>query len=170
MSGPSRPSTASMNLGVVASLLQVPPQKGSVGTPKGSAEKFSRKASQKGGRKKKKLVSFPAACQHLPGSRRAREAVRGDGVERGGEAAAADRGVVRGARRRRQAAAPRGHGRRGVLPRLLQRLRPLRLPRHRLQVRRDGLRRQGTSNYSPSLPSRFCSSTALAAFVSESLS
>ena len=169
MPGPSRPSTASMNLGVVAGQLQAPPQKGSVGTPKGSAEKFSRKASQKGGRKKKKARLLPLSLP-APGSRRARAAGREDGVERGGQAAAADRGVVRGARRRRQAAAPRGHGRRGVLPRLLQRLRPLRLPRHRLQVRQDGLRRQGTSNYSPSLPSRFCSSTALAAFGSESLS
>ncbi|RLN42229.1 hypothetical protein C2845_PM01G21810 [Panicum miliaceum] len=128
-----------MNLGVVASL---PPQKGRVETPKGSAEKFLRKSIPKKRKGKKKARLLPRSLP-APGSRLARAAGRGDGVKRGGEAAAADRGVVRGARRRRQAAAPGGHGRRGVLPRLLQRLRPLPLPRHRLQVRRDGLRRQG---------------------------
>ena len=133
-----------MNLGVVAGQLQAPPQKGSVGNPKGSAEKFSPNSIPKKRKEKKKARLLPRSLP-APGSRRARAAGRADGVERGGQAAAADRGVVRGARRRRQAAAPGGHGRRGVLPRLLQRLRPLRLPRHRLQVRREGLRRQGTS-------------------------
>ena len=66
-----------------------------------------------------------------------------DGVQRGGQAAAADRRVVRAARGRRQAAAAARDGGGGLLACLLQRLRPLRLPRHRLQICRDGLRRQG---------------------------
>lgn len=106
--------------------------------PAGSAEYFSKKSSKKG-RGKKKKSSSPSP--QLASTRTKSASESGDGVERVGEAAASDRGVVRGARRRRQAAA---HGCRGLLARLLQRLRPLRLPRHRLQVRRDGLRRQGT--------------------------
>ncbi|XBI54615.1 hypothetical protein VPH35_036599 [Triticum aestivum] len=66
-----------------------------------------------------------------------------DGVQQGGQAAAADRRVVRAACGRRQAAAADRDGGGGLLARLLQRLRPLLLPRHRLQVCGDGLRSQG---------------------------
>ena len=66
-----------------------------------------------------------------------------DGVKRGGQAAAADRCVVRAARGRRQAAAAARDGSGGLLACLLQCLRPLRLPQHRLQICREGLCRQG---------------------------